>query len=91
MFSRRRTIFYCQTTASQRPYNDIFDFIFDGEDGPVFKLDGTNRVVIDGDAMTDPKGISDHRWSAHLKAVWDVARGKFTSQKITRTTAKQSN
>ena len=77
--------------SKAEPYNDIFDFIFDGEDGPVFKLDGTNRVVIDGDAMTDPKGISDHRWSAHLKAVWDVARGKFTSQKITRTTAKQSN
>ena len=72
------------------PYNDIFDFIFDGEDGPVFKLDDANRVTIDGDATTDPKGISEHRWSAQLKAVWDVSQGKFTSQKITRRTSKQS-
>jgi hypothetical protein len=77
--------------SKAEPYNDIFDFIFDGEDGPVFKLDGNNRVVIDGDAMTDPKGISERRWSAHLKAVWDVSQGKFASQKITRTAAKQSN
>ena len=77
--------------SKAEPYNDIFDFIFDGEDGPVFKLDGANRVIIDGDATTDPKGISEHRWSAQLKAVWDVSQGKFTSQKITRRTSKQSN
>jgi hypothetical protein len=56
----------------------------------VFKLDGANRVIVDGDAVTDPKGISEHRWSAHLKAVWDVSQGKFTSQKIEQTRAKQS-
>jgi hypothetical protein len=77
--------------SKAEPYNDIFDFIFDGEDGPVFKLDGANRVIIDGDAVTDPKGISEHSWSAQLKAVWDVSQGKFTSQKITRRTSKQSN
>jgi hypothetical protein len=77
--------------SKAEPYNDIFDFIFDGEDGPVFKLDGANSVIIDGDATTDPKGISEHRWSAQLKAVWDVSQGKFTSQKITRRTSKQSN
>jgi hypothetical protein len=77
--------------SKAEPYNDIFDFIFDGEDGPVFKLDGASRVIIDGDAVTDPKGISEHRWSAHLKAVWDVSQGKFKSQKITRRTSKQSN
>ena len=77
--------------SQPEPYNDIFDFIFDGEDGPVFKLDGNNRVVIDGDAVTDPKGISEHRWSAHLKAVWDVAQGKFASQKIAPSAAKQSD
>ena len=70
--------------SKAEPYNDVFDFIFDGEDGPVFKLDGANHVIIDGDAMTDPKGVSDHRWSAHLKAVWDVAQAKFTEQKITK-------
>ena len=73
------------------PYNDIFDFIFDREDGPVFKLDGANGVIIDGDATTHPKGISERRWSVQLKAVWDVSQGKFTSQKITRRTSKRSN
>ena len=77
--------------SKAEPYNDIFDFIFDGEDGPVFKLDGNNRVIVAGDATTDPKGISDHRWSVQLKAVWDASQGKFTTQKITRTRAKQSN
>ena len=73
------------------PYNDNFDFIFGGEDGPGFKLDDANRVIIDGDATTDPKGLSDHRWSAQLKAVWNIAQAKFTEQKITRTTAKESD
>jgi hypothetical protein len=70
--------------SKAEPYNDNFDFIFDGEEGPVFKLDGASRVVIDGDATTDPKGISDHRWSAQLKAVWNIAQAKFTEQKTTR-------
>jgi hypothetical protein len=70
--------------SKAEPYNDVFDFIFDGEEGPVFKLDGADRVVVDGDAVTDPKGISDHRWSAHLKAVWDVTQAKFTSKSISK-------
>ena len=70
--------------SKAEPYNDNFDFIFDGEEGPVFKLDGASRVVIDGDATTDPKGISDHRWSAQLKSVWNIAQAKFTEQKTTR-------
>jgi hypothetical protein len=77
--------------SKAEPYNDNFDFIFDSEDGAVFKLDGANRVVIDGEVTTDPKGLSERRWSAQLKAVWDVSQGKFTSQKITRIRAKQSN
>jgi hypothetical protein len=77
--------------SKAQPYNDVFDFIFDGEDGPVFKLDGNNRVVINGNAMTDPKGISEHRWSAHLMAVWDIAKAKFMEQRITRSAAKQGD
>jgi hypothetical protein len=77
--------------SKAEPYNDSFDFIFGGEDGPGFKLDGAARVLIDGDATTDPKGLSDHRWSAQLKAVWDVAQAKFTQQKITRNRAKESD
>jgi hypothetical protein len=70
--------------SKAEPYNDVFDFIFDGEEGPVFKLDGADRVVVDGDAVTDPKGTSDHRWSAHLKAVWNIAQAKFTSKNISK-------
>jgi hypothetical protein len=69
--------------SKAEPYNDNFDFIFDDEEGPIFKLEGTNRVVIDGDAMTDPKGISHRRWAAHLKAVWNIPEAKFTSKKVT--------
>lgn len=69
--------------SKAEPYNDNFDFIFDGEEGPVFKLDGTSHVVIDGDAVTDPKGISHRRWDAHLKAVWNIPEAKFTSKKVT--------
>ena len=70
--------------SKAEPYNDVFDFIFDDEGGTVFKLDGSRSVVIDGNAVTDPKGLSDRRWSAHLKAVWDISQGKFASEKITR-------
>jgi hypothetical protein len=70
--------------SKAEPYNDDFDYIFGGEEGPGFKLDGANRVIIDGDATTDPKGISKQRWSAQLKAVWNIAQAKFTEQKITR-------
>jgi hypothetical protein len=73
------------------PYNDNFDFIFDGEEGPVFKLDGASRVIINGNATTDPKGISKQRWSAQLKAVWNIAEAKFTEEKIARSRAKGSD
>ena len=77
--------------AKPERYNEYFDFIFDGEEGPVFKLDGTDRVVIDGDSTTDPKGISRRRWSAQVKAIWNIPQAKFTSQKMTRTTSKESD
>src|SRR5256886_10949829 len=68
--------------SKAEPYNDNFDFIFDSEEGPVFKLDGPNHVEIDGEAVTDPKGISRRRWAAHLKAIWNIPEAKFTSQKV---------
>lgn len=70
--------------SKAEPYNDSFDFIFDGEDGSAFKLDDTSRVVIDGLAVTDPKNISEHRWHAHLKASWNIKQAAFTEKKITR-------
>jgi hypothetical protein len=33
-------------------------------------------------AMTDPKGISEHRWSAHLKAVWMFRRETLRRRKL---------
>ena len=68
--------------SKAEPYNDNFDFIFDSEEGDVFKLDGTNLVVIDGDAVTDPKGLSRRSWRVHLKAVWNIPEAKFTSKKV---------
>jgi hypothetical protein len=77
--------------AKPERYNEYFDFIFESEDEPICKLDGTQQVRIDGHATNDPKGLSGHKWSAQLKAVWNIAKAKFTEQKITRTTAKESD
>jgi hypothetical protein len=77
--------------AKPERYNEYFDFIFEREDEPICKLDGTQQVRIDGHATNDPKGLSGHKWSAQLKAVWNIAKAKFTEQKITRTTAKESD
>jgi hypothetical protein len=66
-------------------YNEYFDFIFESEDNPICKLDGTEHVRINALATTDPKGGGDERvWEGRLKATWDIAQAKFTSQKITR-------
>ena len=66
--------------ARAGPYNDYFDFIFDADEGTIFKLDGTDRVAIDGVATNNPK---DRGWRAHLNASWNIAEAKFTSQKVT--------
>ena len=66
--------------AKAGPCNDYFDFIFDAEEGPIFKLDGTDRVAIDGVATNNPK---DRGWRAHLNASWNIAGAKFTSKKVT--------
>jgi len=77
--------------AKPERYNEYFDFIFESEDEPICELDGTNQVRIDGRATTDPKGLSRRRWSAQVKAVWDIPKAKFIEQKITRSTAKKSD
>jgi hypothetical protein len=74
--------------AKPERYNEYFDFIFESEDEPICKLDGTKQVRIEGHATNDPKGLSRHKWSAQVKAVWDIAQAKFTEQKITRSTSK---
>jgi hypothetical protein len=76
---------YRNAKPKPEPFNDSTDFIFESEeDKPVCRLDGTRRVVVDADATTDPKGVADRPWRAHLAAAWDIAQGKFTAHKITR-------
>ena len=75
-------------TAKAEPYNEYFDFIFESEDNPICKLDGSKRVLISAFATTDPKGSGKERvWEGRLKAIWDIGQAKFTSQKVTRVLA----
>jgi len=73
--------------AKAARYNDLFDFVF-VEDAS-FKLEGNSRVIIDASAETSPNLMSedlkprDRAWSGHVEAVWDIAEGKFTSEKVT--------
>jgi hypothetical protein len=75
--------------AKPERYNEDFDFIFEDEGQPVCKLDGTKQVRIDGHATTDPKGLSRHKWSAQIKAIWDIPQARFTEQKITHSKTKE--
>jgi len=67
----------------QEAYNDNYDFIFEQEEGAACSFDGTRLVKIDTKATNDPKGMSKHPWRFSVKAQWDIAQAKFTSQKIT--------
>jgi sugar lactone lactonase YvrE len=77
--------------AKPERYNEYFDFIFEREDEPICELVGAKQVQIEGHATTDPKGLSRRKWSAQVKAVWDIPQAKFTQQKITRDAANKSN
>ena len=73
-------------SAKQKPesYNDTNDFIWDQEDeGAACTLEGNKLVKIRTTATNDPKGLSDRPWTVRVKAEWDIAQAKFTSQKIT--------
>jgi hypothetical protein len=68
-------------------YNDYFDFIFedDSESTRVCHLDGTKLVQIDATATTDPNHMAGMRvWDARVRATWDIAQAKFTSQEVMR-------
>jgi hypothetical protein len=75
-------------------YNDFFDFVF-VEDAS-FKLEGNTRVVIDASAETSPNMTddvlrpSDRAWLGHVEAVWDIARAKFASEKVSGGLRKRS-
>src|SRR4051794_10982809 len=68
--------------ANAERYNNYYDFVF-MEDAS-FKLDGTNRVVIDAKVHTSPNdlGLSPDAWRGHVEATWDVKQAKFTSKEI---------
>ncbi len=72
-------------SAKPKPevYNDVFDFIFEQEEGSACVFEGNRLVKIDTKATSDPKGISKRIWNVLVKAEWDIARAKFTSQKVT--------
>jgi hypothetical protein len=77
--------------AKPERYNEYFDFIFESEDEPICKLVGNKEVKIEGHATNDPKGLSRRKWSAQVKAIWDIPQAKFTQQKITHETANKSD
>lgn len=71
--------------AKAERYNEYSDFVFETEDKPIYKLEGSSRVSINAQATTDPKGASQGRiWKARLSATWDIAQAKFTSQTVKR-------
>jgi hypothetical protein len=41
-------------------------------------------VKLDLTATNDPKSLSENPWSVRVKAEWDIAAAKFSSQKITK-------
>jgi hypothetical protein len=76
--------------AKAERYNDYFDFVF-MEDAS-FKLDGTNRVLINADVDTSPNdlGLSPRAWHGHVEATWDIAQAKFTSKNVSGSRRKKS-
>src|SRR5437773_3581026 len=68
--------------AKAERYNDYYDFIF--IEDATFKLDGTNRVLIEGQADTTPNdlGLSDRAWRGYVAAIWDIPHARFTTTKV---------
>lgn len=65
------------------PFNDSYPFIFEQEEeGKSFTLEGTRTVKVNTIATNDPKGDLKQRWRVRVKAEWDIAQAKFTSQEI---------
>jgi hypothetical protein len=67
----------------KEPYNEYYAFIFEpGTDYEPCTLGGNKTVDLDLWATNDPKLTSDRSWRMRVKATWDVAAAKFTSQKM---------
>jgi hypothetical protein len=72
-------------TAKPRPkaYNDAYEFIFEEEEGGACMFEGNRLVKVYTTVTNDPKGTSKRPWRVLVKADWDIAQAKFTSQRIT--------
>ena len=67
-------------------FNDNFDYVFDTDYEGAFcwKINATNRVVIDCLATTDPKNIPPAaHWTAHFQGLWDISSQRFISHQVT--------
>jgi len=86
----RQLVLPLYKSAKKKPekYNDNYDFIFEQGDNDPCTLEGNRLVKFDLSATNDPKGVSDRPWTVQIKAEWDIAAGKFTSQKITENRRK---
>jgi len=71
--------------AKPRPeaYNDAYEFIFEEEEGGACSFEGNRLVKVYTKVTNDPKGMSKRQWRVLVKADWDIAQAKFTSQRIT--------
>ena len=65
------------------PYNDAYEFIFEEEEGGPCMFHGNDRVNVYVKATNDPKGDTKRPWRVLIKAEWDIAQAKFTSEKVT--------
>lgn len=67
----------------KEPYNEYYPFIFEpGTDYEPCTLGSNKTVDLDLWATNDPKSGTDRPWRMRVKATWDVAAAKFTSQKM---------
>ena len=65
------------------PYNKAYEFIFEEEEGGPCMFHGNDRVNVYVKATNDPKGDTKRPWRVLIKAEWDIAQAKFTSEKVT--------
>lgn len=64
-------------------YNKALEFIFEEEEGGPCQFHGNDRVDVYVKVTNDPKGDTKRPWRVLIKAQWDIAQAKFTSEKVT--------
>jgi len=70
-------------TSKASRFNDYYDFIFDGfMDG--WDFISNNQIKINTVCTNDPKNLKKDPWNVSSNGVWDIRKGEFSSQKITR-------